>query len=150
MDAVSVNPATPVNPVSTAGRIHELERNVALADVGLAGATLVIGYLVMKRLYWGVPVGVILGFASFHLLVAQVSRLNAGAGWAVGSVAVLSSLKLAGLFLIVLGLYAVQAVDLVQVLIGLLLSQFGVAGGIGWELRRSPILPAAGGACKEA
>ena len=135
MDAVSVNPAMPGNPSFAMGRIHDLERNVAMADFGLAGAAIVIGYLVMKRLYWGVPVGMILGFASFHLLVAQVSRLGAGAGWAVGSVAILASLKLAALFLIVLGLYAVQAVDLVQVLIGLLLSQFGVAGGIGWELR---------------
>lgn len=140
-----MNPVPPGSLSSATERIRELERNVALTDFAMGAVVLVIGYLVWKRLLWGVPLGMVLGFASFHLLVAQASRLGSTSGWAVGAVVAFSSLKLAGLFLIVLGLYAIQLVDLVQVLVGLLLSQFGVAVGIGWEMRRLPIVPIASG-----
>lgn len=128
--------------VQTPDRIRDLERNVALSDIVLAGLVLIVGLAGWRKFLWGVPLGMVLGFASFHLLIAQMSRIGSTGGWAIASVVVLSTFKLAGLFLIVLGLHAVQAVDLVQVLVGLLLSQFGIGGGIAWEMRRMPLMGA--------
>lgn len=101
-----------------------------MADVALGGLMLTTGIVWRGSFWWGGILGLALGLGSFHLLVAQASRVGMTGGLAAGLTILFSSLKLMGIFLAVLGLHALQLVDLVHVLIGLLLSQVGIAIGI--------------------
>ncbi|MBF0499592.1 MAG: hypothetical protein HQM09_05640 [Candidatus Riflebacteria bacterium] len=119
---------TPAEAINS--QIHELERHVLIVTGVLGGLVLIVGIVGWRDLWWGGLVGLLLGLGSFHLLAVTVSNIGVGSGLAGGAAMLLSTLKMLVLFLIVLGIHFFKLVDIVQVLVGLLLSQVGIAAAI--------------------
>lgn len=111
----------------TARMVADLQRSVVRWLFALLLAAIALGALLRRRLCWGIFPGVLLGAASFQLLVSTVLRLHGASGAIFAAAAVLSLLKLGLLVAAIIGLWY-AGIDLFEVLGGLFVSQLAIAG----------------------
>jgi hypothetical protein len=111
----------------TARMVADLQRSVVRWLVALLLAALALGALLRRRCCWGIFPGVLLGAASFQLLVTTILRLRGATGAIFAAAAVISLLKFGFLVAAIVGLWY-AGVDLFELLGGLFVSQLAIAG----------------------
>lgn len=108
--------------------VFHLCQSVRRWTLGLLIAALTIGFLLKRRFCWGTLVGALAGFGSFHLLVSVVMRMKGGTGAMFGAALLVSVLKFGLLLAGLLGMWYL-GVDLLELLGGMLASQFAIVAG---------------------
>ncbi|RCK81682.1 MAG: hypothetical protein OZSIB_0816 [Candidatus Ozemobacter sibiricus] len=111
----------------TARMVADLQRSVVRWLCALLLAAIGLGAMLRRRLCWGIFPGVLLGAASFQLLVSTVLRLRGASGAIFAAAAVISLLKFGFLVAAIVGLWY-AGVDLFEMLGGLFVSQLAIAG----------------------
>lgn len=122
-------------------KITGFARVVLIWHLAFAPLLMCLCSLPLHRLCWGIPLGLAIGFASFSVLVLTVQRLQGSNSRILGISLALTTLKFAALFGLIAALWHFQVVDLLELLGGLLASQFAISGASWWASRG--IAPAA-------
>ncbi len=108
--------------------VFHLCQSVRRWTLGFLIAALTLGFMLKRRFCWGTLVGTLAGFGSFHLLVATVMRMKGSTGAMFGAALLVSLFKFGLMLGGLLGLWYL-GVDLLELLGGVLASQFAIVAG---------------------
>ncbi len=111
----------------TARLVANLQRAVLRWTVALFLTATALGGLLRRRVCWGLLPGILLGVGSFQILVGVILRMKGATGAMFAIAAVVSLVKFGFLIGIVIGLWYL-GLDLAELLVGLLVSQFAIVG----------------------
>jgi len=117
------------------GKIAGFARAVIGWHLVLVPLILIISGVALHRVCWGIPVGFALGVSSFFVLVYSVQHMKGSNSRILGISLALTTFKFALLFCLVAAIWYTKAVDLLEVLGGILASQFAISGASFWVSR---------------
>jgi len=128
-----------LNPVEE--KVRLLIKRVGVASGVLALGLFLIGLIFWKSLWLGIPCGIAIGFGSFFVLAQTVNTLTAPTKIHALFMVILSSLKLVLLLLALWVCYKI-GLDMLQLIVGLFLSQLAIFSGIVLTFHRGQDKPA--------
>lgn len=117
--------------------VLELKRSVRGWILGWFLAATGIGFLLKRRFCPGILLGTLFGLGGFQLLVSLVMRMKGASGAMLGVALLLSFFKLGFLVAALVGLWYL-GIDLLELMGGLLASQFAIVAGCAGARRNLP------------